>query len=192
MPRIIVKGTSPNEDKILAIYKFVDENTVDVYFGEIGYKQISREEFKKMRSLPRSSKYMLIMKNEKDPILKTIKDLRKEYQIIYKEAILLKNITNGQINLFRTGSVSKTGLQLFYDLCNPPTPDKIEQYESEIIEKCYNGALIHGKTGYKGYCYKYDIVSQYPNIMRSKKLKFPIGKGKLQTMTNEEFNALPY
>ena len=44
-------------------------------------------------------------------------------------------LTNGTINLFRTGSTDKTALQLFYDLCpvKETEPDPICEKEEAIL-----------------------------------------------------------
>ena len=102
----------------------------------------------------------------------------------------LKKITNNKINLHRTGSVAKTSLQLFYDLCSPPEPEQIEPYEIDILESG-RGQLIWGNK-YDGTAYKYDIASQYPSLMASTQHKYPIGAGILKTFTKKEFKELKY
>ena len=189
-PKRIVKGTSPYEDKIIAIFKQSKKSsTVRVFFGDTQkYATMSQTTFRNMRKNPRSCKYILIQKDEETFDMKNL-DMSQQYEIIYKEAIYLKKLTNGKINRFRTGSVAKTALQLYFDLCPYLEPDQIEEYEAEILEKCYRGGLIFG-VKYKGKGYKYDIVSEYPSIMISKNAKFPIGKGELQTFSKDEFNKL--
>eukprot|EP01038_Epipyxis_sp_PR26KG_P017281 gene17281-23831_t len=127
-----------------------------------------------MRKNPRSGKYILIQKDEESIDMKNL-DMQQQYEVIYKEAVYFKKLTDGKINRFKTGSVAKTALQLYYDLCMFLEPDQIEEYEAEILEKCYRGGLIFG-VKYKGKGFKYDIVSEYPSIMISKNAKFPIGK----------------
>jgi hypothetical protein len=189
-PKRIVKGTSPYEDKIIAIFKQSKKSsTVRIYFGDTKkYATISQTTFREFRKNPRSCKYILIQKDEESIDMKNL-DMSQQYEIIYKEAVYLKNLTNGKINRFKTGSVAKTALQLYYDLCIFIEPDQIEEYEAEILEKCYRGGLIFG-IKYKGKGFKYDIVSEYPSIMISKNAKFPIGRGELQTFTKEEFDKL--
>jgi hypothetical protein len=137
-----------------------------------------------MRKKPRSSKYILI---KKDPKI----DIKEQYELTYKEAVKLKELTKGKINIFRTGSVAKTGLQLFYDLCNPPEPDDICSKEAEILEKCVRGSLIYG-IPYKGKGFKYDICSSFPSVMIAKNNHIPYGKPTFEKLKTEEFNKLEY
>jgi hypothetical protein len=116
--------------------------------------------------------------------------IRRQCKQINKEAKKLKTLTNGKINLFRTGNSPKTALQLFYDLCNPPQPEKIESYEVDILESC-RGPLIWAEP-YEGIGYKYDICSEYPSLMASSQHKYPIKKGELKAFTNEEFEQLKF
>lgn len=199
MNRKIVKGTSPDCDKILAIYEELLDGTYKLFCGDtLDYQILSKEELRKIRIFPRTSKYMLIQHDKSLKRENLIKlDMKEQYEIIYKEAVYLKELTNGKINRFRTGTVAKTAMQLFYDLCpeqydeltdTSTEPDPIDFKESEIIESCYPGALIWG-IPYEGVGYKYDVVSEYASIMISKALKFPIGKGNIFTMTTEEFES---
>ena len=113
--RKIVKGTSPDEDKIIAIFKKLDDNKnrVRIFCGDtMKYTTISNKEFKRMRSRPRTGTYILIRKNDRDKDMKHL-DMKQPYESIYKEAVYLKELTNGKINLFRTGSTAQTALQLF-------------------------------------------------------------------------------
>ena len=188
MSRKIVKGTSPNEDKPIAIFEVVD-GTFKCYSIDRKYFNLTKESMRSFWKQPRSSPYMFIKKNYRDNDLKYL-SLRKQCKFITKEAIKLKDLTDGEINLFRTGSVAKTSLQLFYDLCKPKEPEAIEPYEVDILEKG-QGALIWGKQ-YNGTAYKYDVVSEYPSLMASAQHKYPIGKGMLKTFTRKEFDELKF
>lgn len=189
--RRIVKGTSPNEDKIIAIFEKTKDGKTRIFYGD---KQkvflVSEESFKNMRSKPRTGKYILIKYDKND-----FTSLKDQYEKIYEEAVLLKDLTKGRINLFRTGSTGKTALQLFYDLCpvkdNESQPDKISEKECEILKKAKCGALIWG-IKYIGKGFKYDVVSEYPSIMIAKSLKIPWGGVEFQKMTKEEFDKLQF
>ena len=65
-PKRIVKGTSPYEDKIIAIFKRSKKSsTVRIYFGDTQkYATMSQTTFRDMRKNPRSCKYILIQKDE--------------------------------------------------------------------------------------------------------------------------------
>lgn len=188
--RKIVKGTSPNEDKIIAIFEKLDDenNRVRIFYGDKDkIFLVSNDKFKSMKSKPRTCQYILIKFSKQ-----TFKTLREQYETIQKEATLLKELTKGKVNIFRTGSTAKTALQLFYDLRIDFTePEEIDEQESEILESCSRGALIYG-IPYKGKGYKYDVCSEYPSIMISKALKIPFGKPTFETITNEEFTKLKF
>jgi hypothetical protein len=189
MYRNIVKGTSPNENKLITVFEIQSNNSFKCYNTKDKYFTITVEQKTQYRKQPRSSPYIFIKKNEKDQDLKYL-SIRKQCKKITEEADKLFKLTDGKINLFRTGSVAKTALQLFYDLCNPPIPEQIESYEVDIFEAC-RGALIWAEK-YKGIAYKYDICSEYPSLMVSSQHKYPIGKGTLKTFTTEEFDELTF
>lgn len=188
MDRIIVKGTSPYLEKKIALFEVV-KSTVNVY-SENGLTTITSAELKSLRSKPRTGTYLMVCKNVKDPTCKKL-SLQEEYNMIIAEQKLLFDLTNGRINLFKTGSVAKSAMQLWYDICEPPLPDPIKQFEAEIIESCYNSALIWA-IPYEGYGYKYDFCSQYPAILSSDHMQFPVDQPELVTITQTEYKTMKY
>ena len=186
--RQIVKGTSPNEDKLIAIFDKRSDGKTRVYYQDKKKRyRVNDEKIQKMRKLPRSSKYILI---EFDP--REYKSPKQQCKAVVKEAKFLKQLTNGQINLFRTGSVAKTSLQLFYDLCHAhEDPEQISERESQILQKATNGPMIWSKP-YDGYAYKYDVVSEYPSIMMSKFLKIPFGGVEYSIITNKDLETMTF
>eukprot|EP01038_Epipyxis_sp_PR26KG_P015561 gene15561-21013_t len=189
MSRKIVAGTSPNENKEIAIFEAKSDGSFKCYTKSLKYFTMTAEQKKEYRKMPRSAPFMFIQKNIKDPELKLL-SIRKQCKKITNEAKKLLKLTDGKMNLYRTGSVAKTSLQLWYDLSKPKTADKIEEYEVDILESC-RGPFIWA-IPYKGRAYKYDIVSEYPSIMNSNQYKFPIGKGTLKIFTNKEFDELTF
>jgi len=183
--RKYVKGTSPHIDKPLAVFQIIDGKTRIFYQDKNKVYHIKPEKFKKMRSNPRSSNYLLIKFNKRK--YKTIQEQLKD---TVTEGLFLKELTNGKINLFRTGSVAKTSMQLFYDLNEEPDePEPISEKENEFLLKAINGAMIWAKP-YKGKGYKYDVVSEYPSIMISKNLKIPYGGVTFHKITNKELREM--
>lgn len=182
--RIIVPGTSPHEDKILAIFERCD-NKVKIYTMENGKSKISLETFNEYRKKPRdvNTPYVLVYYNSKQ-----YSSLKEQCKYFTKTANTLYYKTKGKINMFRTGTVKKTILQLFFDLCNPEKPTFIQYYEAIKFEKC-RGALVYG-TPYFGMCWKYDFVSHYPALMASAQQRYPMDVGTLKTITNEEFDEM--
>ncbi len=141
------------------------------------------------RTPSKDSPYIIVRKNEKDIDLKHL-SIRKQCKAINKEAKKLLKLTDGKINLYRTGGVSKTALQLWYHLDNPPIADDILEDETRILEKC-RGAFMYGFK-YKGKGYKYDIVSEYPYLYISKQHKYPYKRGELKILSKQEFDELNF
>jgi len=184
-----VKGISPDEEKQIAIFKFDDKGKIKTYTHIDQYKTITNEQYQQLRKNPRSSTHLLLRKNDKDENFKllSMKDQMIAFDI---EAKILKIITNGKINLYKTVSIAKTGLLLFYST-KPPIPEKIQDFEGTIFESCFLGALIFG-IPYKGKSYKYDFCSHYPAIMKLKSMQFPIGVGKLVKLNSEDVSKMKY
>lgn len=183
MQKTFVRNTAFEEKKIM-MYKFNDEGKVNVYSKDCKYKTITHEQFTAINNNSIHGTHLLV---KEDDELKL--SLRKQYKLFIKKAKLLKKITKGKINLYKTGCESKTSLRLFYD-SNPPQPDKITPEETAFLRKC-KGQLKHG-IEYKGKGWKLDIVSEYPSIMRNDHMQFPISAGKLITLTKEEFDEMKY
>jgi len=175
-----VYGISKEEKKI-AIYQANSGETFDFY-AENGEGVMTREQFHDIKSKPITSTHLLVRYD------KRIRDssLKDQYEDFIRTADKLKELTDGKINMYKTGSYAKTALKLFYDM-GAPVPDQLETYEHDIIRKCKTGGII-----YEGKGYKYDVVSQYPGAMRNQVMKYPIKKGNLKTMTKEEFDKLEY
>jgi hypothetical protein len=113
--------------------------------------------------------------------------IEQEYNELKTGGIILKEATNGEINIFKTGSFKNTALHLFEVLTRHiPTPDPITYEEMQWIEKSTIGALIFSEE-YEGQGFKYDVKSRYPSIMCSNYL-IPIKTGKFETWTEEMFN----
>jgi hypothetical protein len=190
MSRKIVKGTSPNCDKKIAVFEVVNNTEVNL-FSENGHETVLYEQYQKWRQQPRDSStpYLCVRKSKKADMRN--KTIEEQYNMIAKDAELLLKLTEGKVNLYRTGSASKTSLQLFYDICNPPEPDPIQQFETVILEKTYKGAIIWA-TPYRGYGYKYDVCSMYPAILRSDHMSWPIGEGELKTLKKSDVDTMNY
>jgi hypothetical protein len=209
MNRRIVPRTSPNEEKEICIYQF-KESDVLCYTIKNGYTTITKENFSLNLKRPRDSPVTLVryddtkcmiklsdylnameMKSNLIDSLTQLKiGLKEQCELLNKEAELLKTITDGKINLYKTGNAKKTAIQLWYDLCNPPLADKISESEALILEMCH-GAFMYG-IKYRGIGYKYDVCSEYPGLMASNQHKYPIKEGELKTYSREEFDKLQF
>jgi len=185
-----VRGISPNKEKQLMIFKHDQNGKIVVYTEANGYKKLKKEEYQNIRKNPISSDYLLLRKNSKDPDLKNL-SMKDQLAAILIENEILKLLTNGRINLCKTASVPKTALHLFYSF-KPPVPEKITEQETDFFESCKTGTFRYCKKQYKGKGYKYDFCSEYPSIMRSQSMQFPIGKGELKSLTNTDIMDWKY
>ena len=186
MNKLIQKGISQTE-KSLCIYDYTEDGEVNTYTVESGYKIITKEQFAQLRKNPNSSTHLLIKKNIKDADISAL-SMKKQLKAMMLEASLLKQITNDKINIYKTATPTKTALNMFYEYFNKSgikQPELITESESYFIENCFNGALIYG-IPYCGKGYKYDVCSQYPSILRSEHMNFPMYEGVIETMTKHD------
>ena len=129
-----------------------------------------------------------------EPIIKVNKQqveqtMEEAYDRFIIEANTLKEVTNGKINLYKTGKDKVTALHLFESLTKHiGVPPKIGQNEADEVQKASMGAIIFNTKEYVGTYHKYDIKSDYPSIMKSGML-FPCKEGEFRQLSQEEFNA---
>ena len=146
------------------------------------------------------TKYIYVKYNstvKRDENNKIIKDnngksvkmtIQEEYDYYIKIADELKNKTNGEINLYKTGSILKTAQNLLDSTTKHITPENILLDEAQIIQGSTKGATIFYDK-YKGKGYKSDIKSMFPYIMSSQ-IMIPIKRGIFKKMTKEEFEEM--
>lgn len=117
----------------------------------------------------------------------------EEQEQKYKEFIegieAVKKLSNGKINMYRTGSISNTSHCLFNQL-NKIKPAPIEPFEFDYIHDCGGGARI--VEPYEGDIFKYDIISYYPSLLNSKTLKIPVTAGTITPITQEELDDMAF
>ena len=171
-----VKNISSKELQIL-MYNKINYNGYD------GNKIRKISIIEKKNILTFNSKYILIIANPNECLI-------QQYNEYVENANLLKE-NSKLINIYKSGSISQTALNLFdrftHHIRNPP---KIEEKEAEFISNSKQGALIFGEE-YTGVAHKFDIVSAYSSIMNSKML-FPINEGEFKKLTEEEFINLEF
>ena len=113
--------------------------------------------------------------------------LKDNYNRFIEMADALKKETNSKINLYRTGNYVRTALHLFNEMTHHiPIPDAIKQREGLFIDNASQGAIIFNTKGYKGPCWKCDVKSMYPSIMKSSQQCFPVKEGELKYITEFE------
>lgn len=102
-----------------------------------------------------------------------------------KTATEIKNITNGVINFYITGTITSTALKLFYSLIGEEKFNKFEKVDDQEykwLEAASLGGLINCEKGYNGLGYEYDVNSHYPSIMQNM-LPIPFKNGTYQNIT---------
>ena len=133
------------------------------------------------------TQYILINKSDNKNLT-----LQDEYNKFIEDANILKNETNNEINLYKTGNNKITALNLFYNYNTHIITDNIKQLEAEYINCASFGALMYAEKGeFNTNVYKYDVCSMYPSIMNSGQL-FPIKEGEFKFLSNDEFTKMEY
>lgn len=165
------------------IMLFKREKTVIIAYDGTNEFEISSDYFNDINSF--KTDYILVSKQNSKL------SFEEEYNKFIYIADTLKDISKGEIDLYKTGTIKRTSLFLFERLSEDiPNPDPIDQIEKEWIENSGIGAIITF-TNYEGQAYKYDIKSQYPSILNSVFL-FPVKRGEFKTFSNEEFDNLKF
>ena len=107
-------------------------------------RKISMKE--KINILSFKSDYLLIIANPNICLI-------QQYNEYIENANILKEHSK-LINIYKSGSISQTALNLFdrftHHIRNPP---KIEENEAQFISSSKQGALIFGEDNYTGVCY---------------------------------------
>ena len=187
MSDLIVKGISNVEKKIM-IHSIMAVGNKYIVCTEKGKSTITMDEYKNYKMNPRSSDYMLV--NHDETNTKTL--ITEYYDQFIKMADELKHASGGRINLYKTGRLSNTTLSLLYSFINETNirPEVIESYENRFLKDC-GGAFRLG-IKYEGPLYKYDYISYYTSIYKSKYLLIPIKKGILKTITQTDFDNMKF
>lgn len=169
-----VFGVTKYEKKIATFFRNKREGNVLLYDGK-QITKMSPSEFSKEWNDFYHTKFKYIQ-------CKKEKNLEKTRNEFIRDTNLLKQVTGGQINMYKTGSVSQTALHLFGGLNTRFNPENISMEESEWISYSTKGALMHAQE-YVGEAWKFDICSMYPSIMRSNNMLFPYEAGVFMNLT---------
>ena len=122
---------------------------------------------------------------------KVTRTLKESYDQFILDANELKTATKGIVNLYKTGEIRTTALNLFDKFSKTiAEPEKIMEQEAKWIEQASVGALITSKV-YEGPAYEYDFKSMYPNEMNGK-IFCPVKAGEFKRLTQDEFNAIKF
>ena len=115
-----------------------------------------------------------------------------EHEKYVNDATYLKEATNGQINLFRTGTFKRCAQHFFFNTIRTIVPEPILRDEAVWLRYATMGAVLYCKKGYKGESHYADFKSFYPAIMKRQQAKYPIKRGEFKTITNEELNKYEF
>ena len=169
-PPTKTRGIALTEKKPL-VYNKNCNGSYRCYNGaSYGEYNMSAKTFKKHRAIPRSSQWTLIPNNKGSSLRHTWKDW-------IKSADSLKHASDGLINLYKTGTPTKTAMELFNHYTKNIHAENITQVEADWITAAATGALIYGKE-YTGPATKYDVVSLYPSLMANTNMMFPHSSGR--------------
>lgn len=133
-----------------------------------------------------TSEYIPI-KQEKD------KTLKETYDDFIKQADILKKQSRNRINLYKSGTLQKASLALFFFMANKQhvIPDELTELETQWFILCNHGQMIY-KEPTDGALHSYDINSMYASLLRNVHFKIPIKRGTFFKMTQEEFDDLKF
>ena len=109
--------------------------------------------------------------------------LKEQYEQFIEDANILKQHNHGLINLYKLGNNHRAAKYLFDNFTKHiPNPQAISQIETRWINHATQGGLIWADDGYIGEAHSYDVSSQYPSIMASSRLNFPVMAGELKNI----------
>jgi hypothetical protein len=178
-----IKGVHFKEVNKDCIWFYIkqDKNMYKIYNGCIT-RVISYEEFVKLK------------KNFNNFVMKAKDDVnyKDEYNQFMYDSELLKNATDGKINLFKYSRYSLAAIDVwrrFSKLYNYSEP--LLSNESSIINKAFLGGLLYAEK-YTGYGITYDINSFYPSLMTNRFFQVPVEQGESMRLSEEEFNSMTY
>jgi hypothetical protein len=178
---IPVKGISFTE-KMLIIY---DPQTGSGYDGE---KIIN---VTKEMILNNQSIYHFIKHNDYDTTKATDeKSLINKYNNLIEDADLFKEVTNGKVNIYKTGKKQTTILDLWTKLHRLTQAEEIKQDEAEWIRDSTIGALTFAKKGEYKDVHNYDIRSSYQSMLSHNAALFPVKRGNFKVL--KEINKTEY
>ncbi len=159
------------KDKWLVPYKDWKKNRDDYYHSDFKYIKAER-----------------VVGTGKERRKLTMEEVYEEF---IRDANLLKELSNGLINMYKSGDTVSTALSLFDHFNSkrkePIIPDPISLEEAEWLIDTKSGPLIWCKE-YQGPIWKYDFASHYPSTMQHPHVLFPVKAGEFLTWKEFEYN----
>jgi len=115
------------KDKEIYLYRNYDGKKHQVYTGS-EYYEIDREETYEVLNRPFNHPFIFVRSESKTK--EEMIDEHKKYISMIEE---IKDITNGEINMYRSGTIGKTAMSLFYKY-TIIDPENVEQYELPYLQ----------------------------------------------------------
>lgn len=155
-------------------------------YNDDGYNLLSIENYKYIKTHPISCDYVLIKSDGRSGL-----SLEEQYNKFVKDADLMKTLTGGQVNLYKSGRNPTTALKLIYEHLNELNivAEEITEKEAEWLENASLGAMVFAEK-YEGPAWKYDINSFYPDIYSNKSFNVPIKQGRFLKISKTFFNQM--
>jgi len=187
------KGIADDEASIITFeyMKYIDGKKTRISKKNVNYIKDGNlyenqpyDDLYKIRSKPKSSGYLVVQRIKEPADKRSLMDYHNDFLQMADD---LKEATCGNINLYKTGSIKKTALNLFYNLNQENKkiePEPISAKEAHWIESATCGALTH-YIDYEGECYGYDVHSFYPSIVSYRSFRIPIKCGTFKKHTFE-------
>lgn len=180
----------PDNNKEIYVFR---KNAKDDY---LLYKGPNKESEKKSFSeiMTKLSKQSKPAGNKSNNIYVETKedDIVKAYNDLIREAVYMREKTNGQINMFKTGTFKRTCLKFFYDTIPHIIPETITRDEAEWIRLATIGPILYCEPGYKGEVHCADFKSFYSDLLQRQQAKYPIKRSEFKSMTKDEFDNLEF
>ena len=129
---------------------------------------------------------------EEEQSLLLYEHCKSEHKKFMDGANKLKDLTNGQINMFKTGTFKKTALKYFYETVQFITPDKILRDEALWLRFATLGPIMYCKKGYEGKCHYQDFKSFYSSIMSRQQTKYPFKRGEFLKLSEDDFKSMEF
>ena len=113
-------------------------------------------------------------------------DFIKDYHLFIEECEKLKELTNGRIDLAKSGyKVSNEALKcVHFSLLSFNEPEELSLLEQEWYYRCFKGGLIFCQNNTTlDYAYNYDKKSAYPCLLSSDHFTFPVKQGEFKVLS---------
>ncbi len=169
------------KEKQIYFYRTLDEKTCSVYDGSEIFTMTHKEKINILKNNFKQSFILVINNSNNDD------DMKRVYKEYISKIEEIKQITDGKINMFKTGTIGNTAMSIFTKLNNIQADD-IKEYEFPFLQN--GGGVRYAQNEYNGKGYKYDINSYYPSLMLSRYIKIPLKEGTLIDITSDQLNQM--